>query len=189
MTFDDCRHQYVSTFLSNDSRRRKKPSRNHGLPDEFGEGIVRHHFPDFVSFKSATGKKGDMYSELRKILSEVKTATSSGPTSFAPLSNSTIYFFVDVDMETGKYDLYEILHELIGTAMLDSNTTLAQQWSINKALKKEGIKAPRPRFSMRSFVKKKGLKPSFSGFLIERSKLDLIREKHNIFWEDVEQII
>lgn len=190
VTIQDCVRQYVATFLSNLSKKRiKKDSRNNGLPDEFGEGIVRLHYPEFVSFKATTGKKGDMYGEIVKSLGEVKTATSSGPTSFSPLSNSDIYFYIFVDMKSSKYEIYEIPYGLMGTAKLDKNTTLAQQWEINENLKKNGAKAPRPRFSMSTFVKNNELKPKFSGRLIEKEKLDSILKKHDDFWKEIEQII
>lgn len=189
MTFDDCVGQYVSTLLSNISRVRNKASRKQGLPDEFGEGIVRYHYPDFVSFKSTTGKKGDMYDENQTVLAEVKTATSNGPTSFGPVSNSQIYFFCDVDMPTAEYKLYEIPHSLIGTAVIDKDTTLAQQWTINKSLLANKQRAPRPRFSMRHFVKKNSLIPKFQGVLIDKSKSTIILERYKTFWEEIEKII
>ena len=189
MTFDDCVKQYVSTLLSNTSRILSKASRKQGLPDEFGEGIVRNHYPDFVSFKSVTGKKGDMYDENKGVLAEVKTATSEGPTSFGPVSNSQTYFFCDVDMPTAEYKLYEIPHSLIGTAIIDSNTTLAQQWITNKNLIANKQRAPRPRFSMRYFVRKNSLAPAFKGILIDKLKLTLILNEHNVFWKKVENII
>lgn len=189
MTFDDCVGQYVSTLLSNTSRIRNKASRKQGLPDEFGEGIVKYHYPDFVSFKSVTGKKGDMFDEFNTVLAEVKTATSDGPTSFGPVSNSQIYFFCDVDMPTAEYKLYEIPHSLIGTAVIDSNTTLAQQWATNKMLIANKQRAPRPRFSMRYFVRKNSLSPKFQGVLIDKSKATILLERYNAFWEEIEKII
>lgn len=189
MTLDDCRRQYASTFFSNESRARSKASRAGALPDEFGEGIVRFHYPEYVSFKSSTGKKGDMFGEVKKNLMEVKTSTSAGPSSFGPVSNSDTYTFCNVNMKTSDYELYEISRELLGTAEIDKNTTLAQQWETNKSLIANKQRAPRPRFSMIYFVRKNNLVPKFKGRLISESGLELMRKEHEIFWGKIDEII
>jgi hypothetical protein len=189
MTLDDCRRQYASTLFSNESRARSKATRAGALPDEFGEGIVRFHFPEYVSFKSSTGKKGDMLGEIIRWLAEVKTSTSDGPSSFGPISNSNIYFFCDVNMKTSEYSVYVITREILGTAVIDKSTTLAQQWEINKNLIAKKQRAPRPRFSIRSFVRKNNLVPEFKGRLISESDLELMRKEHEIFWGKIDEII
>lgn len=184
VTFEDCRRQFVSTLLANETRRISKASRKIGLPDEFGEGLARHHFPSLVSFSAKTGKKGDMLDEKEERLRELKTLTSGGPTSFSPTSRSEGYVICDVNMETSRYEIYYMPHSLLSTAEINRQTTLSQQWATNEAAIAENQTAPRPRFSMRAFIKKNEIKPDFVGTLFEASEMESVKRDIGCFWQE-----
>jgi hypothetical protein len=190
VTFEDCKFQFVATLLGNKMRSLSNASRKIGLPDEFGEGLARHHNPNLVSFRAKTGKKGDMFDEIKEYLQELKTLTSGAPTSFSPTSRSEHYVICDVDMNTSEYKIYNIPHSILSTAEINSQTTLNQQWATNEVAIAEKKTAPRPRFSMRKFISKKEIKPDFFGTLLEKWQIEAILSETNGFWSDkIENII
>lgn len=190
VTFEDCRLQFVATLLGNKMRALSNASRKNGLPDEFGEGLARYHNPNLASFSAKKGKKGDVLDEVKEELRELKTLTSGAPTSFSPTSRSECYIICDVDMNTSEYKIYDIPHSILSTAEINSQTTLSQQWATNEVAIAENKTAPRPRFSMRNFIRKKGIEPSFVGALLDQWQIDLILSETNRFWSDrIEKII
>lgn len=185
VSFEDCRLQFISTFIGNKTRGMSNSYRKNGLPDEFCEGLVRHHYLNLVSFTAREGKKGDMFCEHFLYLWELKTLTSNGPTSFSPTSRSEWYVFCEVDMTTSEYKLYRVHHSLLATAKVNGHTTLGQQWEINEATIAAGQTAPRPRFNIKNFLEKNEVQSEFTGYLLEDSKIDSINKKTLAFWEDI----
>lgn len=189
VTFEDCRRQFLATLLGNRMRLLSNASRKNGLPDEFGEGLARHYYPSLVSFKSKTGKKGDMLNEASERLEEIKTATSDAPTSFSPTSKSEVYIFCDFNMDTSEHQIYKIYNSILITAKINKHTTLGQQRSMNEVAIAEKKTAPRPRFSLRKFVKKEGIKPDFSGILFEKCDIEEALKDMVYFWRNSIEIL
>jgi len=188
VTFEDCQLQFVSTLVGNDIRGMSNASRKNGLPDEFGEGLARHHYPNLVSFNADKGKKGDMLDEKNPSLHEIKTLTSKGPTSFSPTSKSEWYVFCVVDMKTSEYKIYRVPHSLLSIAEINSLTTMAQQWAANEAAIADKKTAPRPRFNIVKFLEKNNIEPNFFGYLLESSRIEMIKEHTESFWSRIKEM-
>jgi len=105
------------------------------------------------------------------------------------VSQSEWYIFCDVDLPAAQYKLYKISHSFLSRAKINKTTTLVDQWEINKVLLANKQRAPRPRFSMRKFVKENDLRAEHEGLLIDHKTLREIKRKHDDFLDEVESMI
>lgn len=167
---------FLHTVKGNDKRKQvSRTGRISNFPEEISEGLCCLKLNKLLYYKKAVNSKSKITFDCfdANATYQVKGSCSTGPSSFSPKDNYDMVLFFKFDMDTTRYNIYEIDKCDIDNIQVNSGQSVLDQRKTGK----------RPRTSLDKFVKDKGIVPIFSDYLIKDYKTITVNEVLDVSYD------